>query len=108
MIWFDLTRFDASDVTIRLGEYDFDKRSSHERDFRVAKIFMHEQYDRRTYNNDIAILKLETKVAFTQHIWPICLPPSNLPDLTNEITSVTGKKPYYFNRKTRPEWIHYI
>merc|ERR1712137_628817 len=81
--------FKASDITVRLGEYDFDKKSFEERDFKVSNIYMHESYERKAYSNDIALLKLKSKVVFTDFIWPICLPPSNIA-LENQVASVTG------------------
>lgn len=48
------------------------------RDFAVESIMMHESYDRRTFQNDIAILKLKEKTTFNEDIWPICLPSSSV------------------------------
>ena len=42
--------FKASDITIRLGEYDFGSQSNSRRDFDVEKVYMHERYDRKTYS----------------------------------------------------------
>lgn len=74
---------------MRLGEYDFNEVSDTRRDFAVEKIFMHESYERKTYTNDISLLKLKQKATFTDFIWPICLPPSNLV-LEGQTASVTG------------------
>lgn len=51
---------------------------------------MHESYDRRTYKNDIALIKLKTKATFNDDIWPICLPPSNIV-LEGQSAFVTGE-----------------
>ena len=53
---------------------------------------MHEQYDRKTFINDIALLKLIKHVNFDQHIQPICLPSSNLV-LDGQGAYVAGKFP---------------
>ena len=74
---------------MRLGEYDFNEVSDTRRDFAVEKIFMHEGYERKTYTNDISLLKLTQKATFTNFIWPICLPPNNLV-LEGQTASVTG------------------
>ena len=63
---------------MRLGEYEFSKASNSRRDFAVDAIFMHEQYDRRTHQNDIALVRLKEKATFNSMIWPICLPPSSM------------------------------
>ena len=46
---FDDYSFKASDITIRLGEYDFEAPSNSRRDFDVERIYMHERYNRKTY-----------------------------------------------------------
>lgn len=80
----------ADDLKVRLGEYDFDKKSKRERDYGVLKLIQHEGYDQKTQVNDIALLKLNDDVLFGDHIRPICLPPSNIV-LDDQITSVTGQ-----------------
>ena len=82
--------FKPEDVTVRLGEYDFSQVSEARRDFAVEAIYMHESYDRRTYANDIALIKLKTKATFNSDIWPICLPPSNVV-LEGQSAFVTGQ-----------------
>ena len=74
---------------MRLGEYDFDGQSDYRRDFAVQQIFMHDLFERRTYTNDIAVLKLAQPATFNDYIWPVCLPPSNLV-LDGQTASVTG------------------
>ena len=80
----------TNDLTVRLGEYNFDRQNKKERDFPVSEIIMHERYNRRTQINDIAVLKLNAKVQFNNRIRPICLPPRNL-NIDGQIASVTGK-----------------
>ncbi|XP_034034844.1 transmembrane protease serine 2 [Thalassophryne amazonica] len=41
---------------------------------RVDKIIIHENFDRNTLNNDIALLKLAKALTFTEKIKPVCLP----------------------------------
>jgi len=81
--------FKPNEITVRLGEYDFNEVSDTRRDFAVEKIFMHEGYERKTYTNDISLLKLTQKATFTNFIWPICLPP-NSRVLEGQTASVTG------------------
>jgi len=77
------------EVTVRLGEYEFSKASSSRRDFAVDAIFMHEQYDRRTHQNDIALVRLKEKATFYSMICPICLPPSSM-----DYSVLEGKSAY--------------
>ena len=39
---------------------------------------MHENYDPKTFENDIAILKLNQDAKFTQSVQPACLPVNDL------------------------------
>ena len=87
-----MNRKTANDLTVRLGEYDFSQTNLNRKDFKVERITMHEQYDRKTFINDIALLKLIKHVNFDQHIQPICLPSSNLV-LDGQGAYVAGKFP---------------
>jgi len=42
--------------------------------YNVEKVIKHNQYSPITNNNDIALLKLDSNVNFTEFIYPICLP----------------------------------
>ncbi|XP_052431872.1 chymotrypsin-like protease CTRL-1 [Carassius gibelio] len=43
----------------------------------VSKVIRHPLFNRATFNNDIALLKLSSPVTFTPRISPVCLPESN-------------------------------
>lgn len=38
------------------------------------RIVAHRDFDRLTFNNDVALMELDSDVPLNQHIWPICLP----------------------------------
>jgi len=40
----------------------------------LKRIIPHPRYDPLTYDNDMALMELETPVTLTQNILPICLP----------------------------------
>lgn len=40
----------------------------------VKRIIAHPNYNRLTYDNDIALMELDANVTLNQNIWPICLP----------------------------------
>jgi len=90
MLFYFTQRMRARDLNVRLGEYDFQKKSDRERDFQVSQIIMHERYNRTNFANDIALLKLNPMVQFNNRIRPICLPPRNL-TIDDQIASVTGE-----------------
>ncbi|XP_075993573.1 suppressor of tumorigenicity 14 protein homolog [Genypterus blacodes] len=41
---------------------------------KVKRIIAHPAYKPLTYDNDVALMELETDVSLNQNIWPICLP----------------------------------
>lgn len=40
----------------------------------VEKFIIHENYNEITFENDIALLKIEKPIAFSKEVQPICLP----------------------------------
>jgi hypothetical protein len=84
-------RFKQSDITIRLGEYDFDKEGeTSPSDYKLASMTMHEDYDPKSFDNDIAVLTLDRTVPFSKTVYPICLPPKG-ESFTNKRAFVIGK-----------------
>ncbi|KAL8190125.1 UNVERIFIED_CONTAM: hypothetical protein K2H54_040966 [Gekko kuhli] len=56
------------------GEHDRDDEDEAEQERRVAEIIIHEQYIPKKTDNDIALLRLDKPVNFTDYVVPICLP----------------------------------
>uniref|UniRef100_A0A8C2WUP2 MBL associated serine protease 1 n=1 Tax=Cyclopterus lumpus TaxID=8103 RepID=A0A8C2WUP2_CYCLU len=81
-------------VKVFLGLHDAaDKRLATNRS--VEKIFLHPNFQPDNYNNDIALLRLEEQVEFTEFIRPVCLPPPKNQDdppspLPNTLGLVAG------------------
>ncbi|KAK1122587.1 hypothetical protein K0M31_009032 [Melipona bicolor] len=68
--------FKPRDIKVRLGEYNFEEsEETRALDFAISEIRVHRDYDRTTYENDIAILKMYRPTIFDSYIWPVCLPP---------------------------------
>lgn len=61
---------------------------------KVAKVFMHEMYNDRTVDYDIAVLELENQLNFTKSIQPVKLPDFNetVPDGTMCLVSGWGDR----------------
>jgi len=69
----------STEFTIRVGEQDWAKPEGSEKTYDVAKVLRNPGYSPRNLNNDIALLKLRTPVAFNKYVKPICLPKRNAP-----------------------------
>ncbi|XP_076309331.1 uncharacterized protein LOC143224851 isoform X1 [Tachypleus tridentatus] len=82
--------FTANTIKVRLGEYDFSKTDDNSpTDVAVAEIKSHPNFDKVRYYNDIALLRLENPVTYSDFIRPICLPdPRN--DLRSKVATVIG------------------
>lgn len=69
---------------VRLGElnYETDADDARPEDFNITQIFVHPNYTRSTIYNNIALLRLDRDVKFSDYIRPICL------NTADEITKV--------------------
>ncbi|XP_069688638.1 phenoloxidase-activating factor 3-like [Periplaneta americana] len=77
-------------VAVRLGEYDLRREedcpqnssktnrcSLRSRDYAVSEIVLHPRYnqqDRIQFKNDIALIRLKTRVELSEYVSPVCLP----------------------------------
>ncbi|GIY55517.1 proclotting enzyme [Caerostris darwini] len=81
-------------LMVRLGEHDLDsdKEGAVHMDFAVHSVMKFEGFDIRTFQNDVAILLLNTTVQFGKHISPICVPFNifNGEDLSNRNAFTAG------------------
>ncbi|XP_054706614.1 uncharacterized protein LOC129216425 [Uloborus diversus] len=84
-------RNNDENLVVRLGEWDTRAATEtypHE-NFNVSQVLIHPDYRFRNYQNDIAILKLQTEVDFKPHINMACLPRED-DNFTNQTCVVTG------------------
>ena len=83
-------RFLASLIAV-FGEYDISGELESKRSVTrpVRRVIVHRHYDAATFENDIALLELDSPVQFDQHIVPICMP-KDAEDFTGRIATVTG------------------
>ena len=88
------------EIKVTLGEYDFDKAGeTGDQTYGLQSWKLHDQYDRKTFENDIALLKLDKPAKFTKSIYPICLPPRSK-QFTNTRAFVIGWGTIYFGGPT--------
>uniref|UniRef100_A0A3Q2Y848 Serine protease 33-like n=1 Tax=Hippocampus comes TaxID=109280 RepID=A0A3Q2Y848_HIPCM len=71
----------TSSLLIYLGRQTQEGPNDNEQVRGVAQIILHEDYDERTNDNDIALMRLSSPVEFTTFIRPVCLaaPGSDVP-----------------------------
>lgn len=66
-------------LTVVLGDFDLssendDKKTSASVTKNVRRVIVHRDYNAQTFENDIALLELDSPVEYQPHIVPICLP----------------------------------
>ncbi|XP_038133186.1 tissue-type plasminogen activator isoform X2 [Cyprinodon tularosa] len=87
----------ADKLEVVLGRTFRKQNSSSEQIFKVEKYWIHEKFNNETFDNDIAILKLQTDIGIcavdSPEVHPACLPESGLvlPDWTECEISGYGK-----------------
>ncbi|KAM8708114.1 hypothetical protein ACLKA7_015134 [Drosophila subpalustris] len=73
-----LENVEKNEIFVRLGEYNTHQlNETRARDFRIGSMVLHVDYDSNTYENDIALIRIERPTLFNSYIWPICMPPVN-------------------------------
>ncbi|XP_042352898.1 vitamin K-dependent protein C [Plectropomus leopardus] len=81
-------------VSVRLGDYERHRDEGTEVTLSVIKTFKHPNYNSRTVDNDIALLRLQGPAPFSQYIVPACLPTREMAErvlhLNGTVTVVTG------------------
>uniref|UniRef100_T1GQQ3 Phenoloxidase-activating factor 2 n=1 Tax=Megaselia scalaris TaxID=36166 RepID=T1GQQ3_MEGSC len=71
-----IDKFKPKDLIVRLGEYNFKQlNETRFRDFNISAMVHHVDYDPSTYENDIALMRIEQPALFNSYIWPVCMPP---------------------------------
>ncbi|XP_011506497.1 PREDICTED: uncharacterized protein LOC105368979 [Ceratosolen solmsi marchali] len=82
--------FLASLVAV-FGEFDISGELESRRSVtrNIRRVIVNRAYDPATFENDLALLELETPVQFDAHIVPICMPDDNT-DYVNRMATVTG------------------
>jgi len=93
--------FTKDKIKVTLGEYSFDQEgeTSVQEKIGVRNLKMHENYDDKSFENDIALIRLDRKVQFTKSVYPICLPPKGK-DYTDTRAFVIGWGTIYFGGPT--------
>ncbi|NXI95960.1 FA10 factor, partial [Psophia crepitans] len=70
------------DIRVLVGMVDKEKEEPSRAMHRVEKIIVHDKFDEKSYDSDIALLKLEEPITFSEDVIPACLPEE---DFANDI-----------------------
>lgn len=79
-----------SSLSVYLGRQSQTGSNPNEVRRTISLIIRHPDYDYRTNDNDIALIRLSSPVTFTNYIRPICLPTANSSFSSGTKTWVTG------------------
>jgi len=91
----------AKNYLVYVGLHDINQPVSGEQKIVAERIFMHEQYNTQTKENDIAIIRLSKPVTISDKINVICLPGPEARN-TNETVWITGWGTTSFQGQTSP------
>ena len=82
MFNFSRSLHNINDWTIQLGITRRHSHSYYGQKVKVQRVIPHPQYNLEIiHDNDIALFQLATRVAFHEHLLPVCLPPPDITEL---------------------------
>ncbi|XP_062383232.1 coagulation factor VII isoform X2 [Sardina pilchardus] len=67
----------AAQLEVTVGEHNREFTEGSEQVRNVTQVRVHEQYDHATKDNDLALLRLTSRIALSNYAIPICLPALN-------------------------------
>ena len=70
----------------RVGEHHLSQHDAAQRDVMISQLYMHSAYDRRSQDNDIALLRLADQVTYRPEVSPVCLPTEQ-----RDVTAADGR-----------------
>ncbi|XP_069084289.1 ovochymase-1 isoform X2 [Pleurodeles waltl] len=79
-----------SSLTISAGVHDRCLKESHEQVRNVLAYFVHEDFNERTFDYDIALIRLNDSLVYNDYVREICLPSKNRVVAPSTVCVVTG------------------
>jgi len=61
-------------IRLILGDHDRRRDEAHQQQRLIERVFIHPNFVKKTFNNDIALVKMRSEVEFSDFIRPVCLP----------------------------------
>ncbi|KAL4658479.1 trypsin-like [Arapaima gigas] len=78
-------------IKVVLSEHSLTKEEGFEQEYNVSRTIVHYNYNFRTFNNDIMLLKLSRPANLNANVQPVALPNASTPPLTGKsICTVSG------------------
>ena len=77
-------------IEVVLGEFNQERKDQKEVLVNVSKLFLHGQYDPKTMDYDMALLKLENPLKLSKIVRPVCLPNESVDFRPGTSCYVTG------------------
>ncbi|XP_048459298.1 coagulation factor X-like [Rhincodon typus] len=71
---------ETATITAVVGEFDVKEDEHTEQRLEVEAVIAHQRFQRKNYDNDIAVLLLKKPMQFNQNVVPICLPQREFAD----------------------------
>ncbi|KAL9959652.1 hypothetical protein ACROYT_G032992 [Oculina patagonica] len=65
---------DPNHYTIVAGDHDLSKKEVYEQNTPIEKVIKHPQYDAKTSDYDLALIKLQSPLTYNNRVRPVCLP----------------------------------
>ncbi|XP_017044818.1 LOW QUALITY PROTEIN: phenoloxidase-activating factor 2 [Drosophila ficusphila] len=87
----NVANYSEDSLVARAGEWDLNSQTeAHPYQMRaISELRRHEDFNKLTFYNDIALVVLERPFHLAPHIQPICLPPEASPQLDKELQEAT-------------------
>ncbi|XP_023281432.1 trypsin-like isoform X1 [Seriola lalandi dorsalis] len=79
----------SSRMRVVLSEHSLTRTEGFEQIFNVSKIYVH-NYNYKTFNNDIMLIKLSEPAQLNANVQPAALPDENTPQLHDDVCTVSG------------------
>ncbi|XP_049920805.1 trypsin I-P1-like [Epinephelus moara] len=79
----------SSLMQVTLSEHNLRKTEGFEQVFNVSQIFVH-NYNYKSFNNDIMLIKLSEPAQLNAHVQPAVLPDGDTPPLRYDVCTVSG------------------
>lgn len=83
-----VNNFKPSEIHVYFGGHDISVDYSDRRS--VKEIHQHEYFDSVTYDNDIAVIRLDRPIDFGPKLQPACLPASQFEEYDGQLTVIAG------------------